>query len=141
MNDFNLATADKHQLKFYGKSLGLDLSLSMSETTMREKLEKHIAANDLEAPKSEVANMKAGGKRFTILIPKAVGPVGNEPVFVGVQGVGYTIPRACNVDVPESVVEVLKNAVQDIVTQDEDGVMHHDYVPAYPFTVIGEVAA
>lgn len=141
MTDFNLATADKHQLKFYAKSLGLDLSLAMSETTMREKIEKHITKNDLEAPVSEVAGIKKGDKRFTIMIPKSADAMGNEPVFVGVQGVGYTIPRAVNVDVPESVVEVLKNAEQDIVTQDEDGVIHHDYVPAYAFTVIGEVAA
>lgn len=141
MTDFNLATADKHQMKFYAKSLGLDLSLSMNETTMREKIEKHIAQNDLEAPVSEIEGIKKSDRRFTIMIPKAVGPEGSEPVFVGVQGVGYTIPRAVNVDVPESVVEVLKNAIQDIVTQDEDGVIHHDYVPAYPFTVIAEAAA
>jgi hypothetical protein len=126
-------------MKYYAKSLGLDLSLSMSETTMREKIEKHLAANDIEAPKSEVAGIKKGAKRFTIMIPKALGKEGAEPVFVGVQGVGYTIPRAVNVDVPESVVEVLNNAIQDVVTQDEDGVIHHDYVPAYPFTVLREV--
>ena len=141
LKDFNLATADKHQLKFYAKSLSLDLSLSMTETTMREKIEKHIIANDLEAPVSEVAGIKKSDKRFTIMIPKTADAMGNEPVFVGVQGVGFTIPRSVQVDVPESVVEVLKNAMQDIVTQDEDGIIHHDYVPAYAYTVIGEVAA
>ena len=141
MTDFNLATADKHQMKFYAKSLGLDLSLAMGETTMREKIEKHLTKHDMPAPKSEVAGIRKGQKRFTIMIPKALGKEGTEPVFVGVQGVGYTIPRSVNVDVPESVVEVLKNAIQDIVTQDEDGVIHHDYVPAYPYTVIGEVVA
>ncbi len=141
LTDFNLATANKHELKFYAKSLGLDLSLSMSETTMREKIEKHITANDLEAPKSEVAGIQAGVKRFTIMIPKSADAQGSEPVFVGLQGLGYTIPRAVNVDVPEGVVEILKNAIQDIVTQDEDGIIHHDYVPAYAYTVIGEVAA
>jgi hypothetical protein len=141
MTDFNLATADKHQMKFYAKSLGLDLSLAMAETTMREKIAKHLTENDIEAPKSEVAGIKKGAKRFTIMIPKALGKEGNEPVPVGVQGVLYTIPRAVAVDVPEGVVEVLKNAVQDIVTQDEDGIIHHDYVPAYAYTVIAEVAA
>ena len=141
MTDFNLATADKHQMKFYAKSLGLDLSLSMSETTMRERIEKFLIENDLDAPKSEVAGIKAGDKRFDIMIPKSAAHDGSEPVFVGVQGIGYTIPRAVKVTVPESVVEVLRNAVQDIVSQDEDGVIHHDYVPAYAFQIIGEVAA
>jgi hypothetical protein len=141
MTDFNLATADKHQMKFYAKSLGLDLSLAMAETTMREKIEAHLIKTDQPAPKSEVAGIKKGDKRFTIMIPKALGKEGNEPVPVGVQGVLYMIPRAVNVDVPASVVEVLKNAVQDIVTQDEDGIIHHDYVPAYPYTVLAEVAA
>jgi hypothetical protein len=141
LDNFNLATADKHQLKFYAKSLGLDLSLSMTETTMRSRIEKHITENDLEAPVSEVENMPAKGKRFQIIIPKSADPQGSEPVFVGVQGVGYTIPRAVTVAVPEAVVEVLKNAIQDVVTQDEDGIIHHDYVPAYPFNIVGEVAA
>jgi hypothetical protein len=135
---FNLATADKHQMKYFAKELGLSLSMSMSETTMREKIEKFHVKNDMEMPVSELEVSPAikNQTTFTINIPKSPLPNGDEPVFVGVQGVGYMIPRGINLKVPESVVEVLRNAIQDTVTQDEDGTIHHNESPAYPFSVL-----
>lgn len=137
--DFNLATADKHQLKYYAKNeLDLNLSLSMTETTMREKIQKHCAENDIDAPVARVDGKqgKTNGKYITINIAKQDKKGGAEPAFVGVQGVGYTIPRGINVAVPAAVVEVLKNAKQDIVTQDtETGEIHTEEVLTYPFQI------
>lgn len=139
LTDFNLATADKHQLKFYAKEkLGLSLSLSMTETTMRERIQKHCADNDMDAPVAKVASK--GNKHasyVTINVAKSDKKGGAEPAFVGVQGVGYAIPRGINVDVPKAVVEVLKNAVQEIITQDPDtGEMHSEEVLTYPFQIV-----
>lgn len=137
--NFNLATADKHQLKFYAKNeLGLSLSMSMTETTMRERIQKHCSDKDIDGP---VAKVEAKGskkqKYVTINIAKQDKKGGAEPAFVGVQGVGYTIPRGINVSVPSSVVEVLKNAVQEIVTQDEEtGEIHKEPVMTYPFQLM-----
>jgi len=139
MTDFNLATADKYQLKFHAKEkYGLALSLSMGEDTMRDHIIKHCAKNDIEAPVGEVSGKKTAGVKYvTINIAKTEKKDGSVPVFVGVQGVGYTIPRGINIKVPPSVVEVLKNAMQDIVTQDVDtGEILHEDVLAYPFQVI-----
>jgi len=138
--EFNLATADKHQLKFYAKSeLGLNLTLAMTETTMRERIQKHCVENDMDAPVARVDGKqgKSDGKYITINVAKQDKKGGAEPAFVGIQGVGYTIPRGINVDVPASVVEVLKNAKQDIVTQDpETGELYHEEILTYPFQVV-----
>ena len=139
-NEFNLATAGKHELKFYAKNeLGINLSLAMTETTMRERIQDHCIKNDLEKPVARIdgSRGKKKGKYITINIAKTDKKGGAEPAFVGVQGVGYTIPRGINVDVPASVVEVLKNAVQDIVTQDsESGEIHKEPVQAYPYQIV-----
>ena len=135
---FNLATADKYQMKFFAKELGLSLSMNMSETTMREKIEAFHIKNDMEMPTSEleVAPHLKTKVMYTINIPKSPLPNGDEPVFVGVQGVGYTIPRGINLKVTEGIVEVLNNAIQDIVTQDEDGTIHHNESMLYPFQIV-----
>ncbi len=144
MSTFNLATADKHALKAYAANeLEISLPLTMNEETMREKIVARCKTLGIEAPTARIVDNKAGkkAKYHTIHIANQDKPGGSNPVFVGVQGVGYTIPRAINVEVPASVVEVLKNAIQDNVTQDsETGEMLHNEVPAYPFQDLGEVA-
>jgi len=143
MNDeFNLATADKHELKYYAKEeLGLSLPLTMNEDTMREKIQAHCKANGITGPVAKIETRKTDKKGkvkyITINVAKQDKKGGAEPAFVGVQGVGYAIPRGINVDVPESVVEVLKNAKQDIVTQDtETGEIHKEEVMTYPFQIV-----
>jgi len=136
MTEFNLATADKHQLKFYAKeTLGLALSMNMNESTMRELIQKHCDEKDIEPPIAELGSTPAneGEKKVTINIAKQDKPGGSDPVFVGVQGVGVTIPRGINIKVPERFVHALENAVQDIVTQNEDGEIIKEPVLTYPF--------
>ncbi len=138
--DFNLAIADKHQLKYYGlNELGISLSLTMSESTMRQRIVDHCAKNDIEQPSAVIPGGSTEDKKsyVKINIAKQDKPGGSEPAFVGVQGVGYSIPRGLNIDVPKSVVEVLKNAKQDIVTQDpEDGEIMHEEVLTFPFQIV-----
>lgn len=137
---FNLATADKHQMKFWAKNtLGLSLTLSMTDSTMRERIQDFCMKNDIAQPVAKIDGTrgKKHAKYVTINVAKTDRKGGAEPAFVGVQGVGYTIPRGIDVAVPASVVEVLKNAVQDIVTQDpEDDQIYHEDVMAYPFQVV-----
>lgn len=137
-DDFNLATANAHELKYYAGTIGLKLSLSMTENTMRERIQAYCDENGLEAPTASVArhHKHKNQKRLTINIAKQDKPGGGEPVFVGVQGVGYTIPRGINVEVPAPVVEVLKNAVQSKVYQDEDGNLHSEDVLTYPYQIV-----
>ncbi len=141
--EFNLATATARSLKTYAaNNLDLKLSLSMSETTMRERIIARCNELQIPAPKAELVVKKArktSQDYYTINIPKQDKPGGDEPAFVGVQAVGYLIPRNIDVDVPASVVEVLRNGVQDIVTQEEDGDLAIDKVPTYPFQIVKKV--
>lgn len=74
---------------------------------------------------------KPSEARVTINIAKERGNAGD--VFVGVNGVGYQIKRGANVDVPESVVEALRNAIT--VEYDPD-TMEPREVLSYPFSVV-----
>lgn len=50
-------------------------------------------------------------KKVTIFLPLIKGDKTKE-VFVGVNGKGYKIKRGMNVEVPESVAEVIRNSEQ-----------------------------
>lgn len=149
MTDINLATADRHQMKFYAKDeLGLGLSLSMTEETMRARITAHCAQNDLALPVSDIGGTKGNredrSKWPQVIIAKQEKKGGDEPAFVGFQGKGFLIPREIPCRVHPGIVEILRNAKQDIVTQDaETGEIYHNEVFTYPFQVImpGAVAA
>lgn len=144
MSQINLATASKAELKAYAKNdLDLNLPLTMSENTMRDRIVARCEELNIEAPevKMPAQGGHKPGKYIKISIAKTDKHDGSENAFVGVNGVGYSIPRGIAVDVPDFVVEALKNAVQDIVTQDtETGEIHHEPVPTYPYMILGEAA-
>lgn len=146
MSDFNLATAAKPILKAYAKNeLDLSLTLNMNEDTMRQKIVARCKELGVEPPVAEVETRHEKAqkitKRIKIMIPKSDKHDGEEPVFIGVQGVSYLVPRGIEVKVTPAIVEVLKNAITDNVTQDPDtGEVHHNEVPTYPFNILGEVA-
>lgn len=139
MSDFNLATADKFKMRDYAKDLGLTLHHALSEENMRDRIIEFCEKNNIDAP---IAKVEIGGTRkntdyIKINIAKQDKPGGSEPAFVGYQGTGFTIPRGIDVEVPAPIVEILKNAVQKIVTQDpETGELHSEPVLTYPFQII-----
>lgn len=145
MSEFNLATADKWHLKDYAlNTYELGLSLSMNEETMRDRITEHCKKNNLEAPFAEIEIKRQADRKekwAVINIAKTDKHDGSEPVFVGIQGVGYTIPRGIDVKVPEKVVHILNNAVKDIVTQDPDtGELYHNPVLTYAFQIVKAAA-
>ncbi len=144
--NFNLATADKHELKrFADESYGLPLSLAMSVETMRMHIHNHCKDNNLETPTS-IAGNKEGKlvdnhqKRITINVSASEGEHGSMPIFIGLNGKGYMIPRGINVDVVPGLVEVLQNAMQDKITQDKEGELLHSSVLTYPFQIVQQAA-
>jgi hypothetical protein len=54
------------------------------------------------------------GKRVELTINQDSGENGREPVFVGLNGVGFQIPRGVPVNVPVELLEILDNAVQTV---------------------------
>lgn len=138
--NINLMKASPEELKAYGRDeLGISLSLTMKPETMRQRIID--ACNEQGKPvpisKEDDGPKDAGDGYTKIVIQKQDKPGGSDPVFVGYQGRGYTIPRGVPVDVPNPVVHILENAIQDIHTQDpETGEMVTQKVPSYPFQVL-----
>lgn len=146
-DNFNLADATKSELKkFAANEYGLTLALTMNESTMRQKIFDYCTKNNLDVPESSIGvnkptpEGKEPVKKIIINIATEKGKGGKEPVLVGLNGVASTIPRGIDVAVSPAIVEVLNNAVQDIVTQDQEGELEHNDVPTYQFSVKGEAA-
>lgn len=134
----NYATASTQELKEYARDeLGLALTLTMSAETMRQKIKDKLAETGKSEPVPEKTERKLKGAKYrTIMIPDSEKPGGSEPVFVGYNGRGFTIPRGVECSVPEPLIEILKNARQDIITQGTDGEMITKTVMAYPFQIV-----
>ena len=146
MSDFDLGTANGPQMKAWAaNNIDLKLVLTMKEETMREKIYAKCQELNIEPPVKAIQTSQDKRRKIkeTVLIniPKSERQGGLEPVFVGVQGTGYLIPRGMDVEVSPSIVEVLKNAITDNVTQDEEGELQHDEVPTYPFSIIRQAQA
>jgi hypothetical protein len=75
------------------------------------------------------------GKRLRLTIQSGEGVVGRQAVFVGVNTVGFNIPRDTPVIVPEEVVQQLKNCVQVVYEPDEKGVQREREVSRFSITV------
>jgi len=140
--NINLATADQAELKAHAKNeLDLSLSMNMNADTMRTHILARYKELKIDAPVGELVTKHEKTlkikKRIVINIPKSEKVGGAEPAIVGVQGVLYTIPRGVDIAVSPAVVEVLKNGIQDIVTQDPDsGEIYKEPVPTYPFQIV-----
>lgn len=109
----------------------------MSDTKVTD-IDELEAGAPVEAPKparnKQITAKEAGigSKRQKIMIHKGEGDLGKLPVDVFVNGMGYTIKRGVAVEVPEEVVDVLKNAV---MTEYENGEAIE--VPRFPFSIMG----
>ena len=146
MSTVNLATSTVDELRAYAAN---ELNLTISKTittqdTIVKKILEQCAKLNIDPPESSIGDAKvidkATGekeKRLILLIPAT--KEDKYPAFVGVQGVGWLIPRNVEVVVPARVVEVLKNAKQDIFTQNpETREMLKSTVPTYAYSILGE---
>jgi hypothetical protein len=75
------------------------------------------------------------GKRKILTIHAESGPGGSHAVFVGLNGVGYQVPRGKPWNVPAELVENLKNATQTVYERDENDKMIQRESPRFGFTV------
>jgi hypothetical protein len=52
------------------------------------------------------------GERVELTIHQGEGDSGRDPVFIGLNGTGYQVPRDTPVEVPVELLQILENAVQ-----------------------------
>ncbi len=75
-------------------------------------------------------------KTVKIVIHKSETDPKSKVVPVSINGKTWLIKRGEQVDVPLSVLEVLKNASKDTYAQDDNGELVKRVVPSYPFSVL-----
>lgn len=145
MSEINVATMERAELEQTAKDLSLSFAHNISDDKLREKINEALgdggstdnAAGDTtpsETQSSDSEQAEAPEKRYEILI--ATHDQDKQPVPIGVNGKTTLIQRGKKVIVPESVVEVLQNAVQH---QYDPGTMERTDVLSYPFQIIREV--
>jgi len=89
----------------------------------------------VETPKAEVK--PAEEKKIKIIIDEQEGDENSGDVFVSVNGKAFQIKRGFPVDVPESVVTVLKDAITTKMTQNlQTGEFYYKDVPRFSFHVV-----
>lgn len=57
---------------------------------------------------------KLSGKRIELTVHQGEGDMGKQPLFVGLNGTGFNIPRGIPVSVPVEVIEILDNAMMTV---------------------------
>ena len=109
-------------------------------------VDNSTAESETEQPEQEAGPRRRGGRkggggrskkkedrvRIRVANTSEIPPSGQ---FIGVNGYGYMIKPNQEVSVPESVLEVLDNAVQSVPIQGSDGrVQGYQDVPRFPYT-------
>jgi hypothetical protein len=100
-------------------------------------------AERVEAPakRASRSTVPASAKEKRVRIVISEGGDQDDPfVFVQVNGVAYKIMRGEEVSVPESVKQVLDNAVTTVSVRGTDKKMHHRRQMRFPYQFLGEVA-
>jgi hypothetical protein len=73
------------------------------------------------------------GERAELTIHQGSGEDGREPVFIGLNGTGYQVPRDTPVNVPVELLHILNNAVQTVYEANGNGARARD-VKRFAFT-------
>ncbi|MCG7598404.1 hypothetical protein MHM84_01230 [Halomonas sp. McH1-25] len=137
MSEQNIDTMSREELEATASDLGIKVTATMKDETLVAKIHEALGDAPL-APAPTATEAHAPGeepkaKRFKIIV--ATHDQDKQPVQVGVNGRTYVIERGKEVTVPESVVEVLRNAVQHV---HDPKTMEENKVMAYPFQIMSE---
>lgn len=139
----NLDTASREEMKKYGlDELNIQLSLTMREDTMRQRCRDAMLTLGIKeaAAPLDLAGHHANKDNWVVInIQRSEGKHGGEPVFVGFNGKGFTIPRGIDVAVPPPVEAILRNAIKTVYEQDVEnmGELTGRDVLNYPYSVVG----
>ncbi|WP_157407085.1 hypothetical protein [Janthinobacterium sp. CG3] len=98
-------------------------------------------SRDVAAVAGSIHDDAMCGDRLDITMFEQEGEAGSEAVSLGVNGVGYLIPRGMRVSVPVEVVHVLDNAVQRIYEPLKNGEMRPRELKRFNYTVHGPTRA
>jgi hypothetical protein len=107
--------------------------MAAEDTLVEETNESTESTKRTRARKPEVEALT--GKKVKLTIHKDPSPTAVDPVFVGLNFVGYSIKRGEEVIVPAELVEVLKSSAEVRYEQKGDQLIIRE-VPSYAFSVM-----
>ncbi|WP_043530470.1 hypothetical protein [Litchfieldella xinjiangensis] len=136
----NTAEMTREQLEATANDLGVKFQSNIGDDTLRSRIDEALGTPNPTGSATKPANEQPKGsaqqtkpaKRKIIV---ATHDQDKQPVQVFVNGRSYIIERGKEVVVPVSVVEVLRNAVQDVY---DPKTMKKSHVMAYPYQDLGE---
>jgi len=140
MTQTELEEASRDELLAYAKDVkGMDLPKQIRTETLRNKLLGN-ESNEVDAKNKDKTEETQKEKRVKIIIQQS--DTDSADVFVGVNGRPYLIQRGEGVEVPEHIVEVLRNAKKTVHTtkvdrQTGETTLEAREVLSYPFSIVG----
>jgi hypothetical protein len=90
--------------------IGTDINNKLDDLSAKGRNLKQIPKDDVVNEMMSDINEVRSAEKVTILIHSGAGKLGGEPVFVAVNGIGYSIPRDKPVSVPLPILLALENA-------------------------------
>jgi hypothetical protein len=114
-----------------------DPDVLFKEESTLDKEQETIILNQLLGSAEEIRN----AKKVRIMMHNQEGALGNQPVFVSVNGMGYSIPRDVPVVIPVPILKALEDAVETKYYREEIGgvfvgPMLERQVRRFPFSII-----
>jgi hypothetical protein len=114
-----------------------DPDVLFKEESTLDKEQETIILNQLLGSAEEIRN----AKKVRIMMHNQEGALGNQPVFVSVNGMGYSIPRDVPVVIPVPILKALEDAVETKYYREESngvfvGPMLERQVRRFPFSII-----
>jgi len=148
---FNTSDASYQDLKDYAKLYEIKV-FGVKKEDLRKAVSDHMESASVVTSQPKIETMQvvstplddtslSGKQRTKIIIHESQNPNAVNPVFVGVNGIGYTINRGEEVEVPVGVVEALNNARETLYDRKKDE-LGREYLSArqalsYPFSILG----
>lgn len=127
-----------HAKATLGDEFGDADAAKLSTKQIVERLATHARKNVKPTARADAPVELLKQPRVRIKIHAQEGAGGRDDVTVQINGYPFRIKRDHEVDVPESVVAVLKDAVQTVTTPGEKPGTFADYdVQRIPFVVLG----
>lgn len=109
----------------------LDDAAALADGAVTSKTAPKSAA---KAVKGENHDSALTGKKRVVTIHPTNDEGGSDAVFLALNGYAYQIPRGIPVEVPEEVLQILKNAKMEIMSFGKDGEVLVRETQRFPFS-------
>ena len=110
----------------------LDDSAALADATIATTTKPKTAA---KAVKGANHDTNLTGKMRVVTVHPTNDEAGSDAVFVSLNGYAYQIPRGIPVAVPDEVVQILKNAKQELMSFGKGGEIITRETQRFPFSV------